>query len=141
MKTLILIFKFSNKILLLNLFLETIILKISNHKRVIMFVWKTEHIANMSSSSRKKVKRREAHMAYNAMPYSGLWKQGPDYMPQSRNSSMNPLWNSVRRETTAGILSSWGSILHLKCHVPGTCHRITIQINQNSQSCWQQLLY
>lgn len=40
---------------------------------------------------------------------------------QPRNSSMNPLWNSVSRDIMAGILSSCGNIVHLKCHVPGTC--------------------
>ena len=44
-------------------------------------------------------------------------------IPQSRNSSMNRLWKSVSLETTAGILSSWGSIVHLKCQVPGTFHK------------------
>lgn len=45
-------------------------------------------------------------------------------VPQSRNSSINFLWNSARRATMAGILSSWGNIVHLKCHVPGTYERI-----------------
>jgi len=33
---------------------------------------------------------------------------------------MNFLWNSVKRETMAGIFSSCGKMVHLKCHVPGT---------------------
>lgn len=33
---------------------------------------------------------------------------------------MNFSWNSVKRETMAGIFSSWGKMVHLKCHVPGT---------------------
>lgn len=33
---------------------------------------------------------------------------------------MNFLWNAVRRSTMAGILSSWGRIVHLMCQVPGT---------------------
>ena len=48
------------------------------------------------------------------------WDEMRWMVPQPRNSSMNFLWNSVRRETIAGILSSWGNMVHLKCQVPGT---------------------